>query len=589
MHLFSIISLAFSCAMLNIPGAEPPALGRIDNFRLLDHLGKSHELHRQSDARAVVLFASGNGCPIARQSVPALKMLREQFADVPVVFWMLNANLQDSRADIIEESAGFEIDFPILKDETQFIARALGIQRTGEVIAINTTDWTVFYRGAIDDRLGYGVQKQQATREFLKEALEAFLAGEKVEPPRTEVKGCLIHFPGIASLESDSQFYSREIAPIIQKNCVPCHRPDNIAPFSFSSYQRVKGWSEMIKEVVLTQRMPPWHADPHYGQFANDRSLAPEEIRKLLAWIDAGAPRGNGPDPLTSAALPEQADGALGKPDVLIPLPREIHLPETGVIPYRYVEVPSPLEEDAWLRAAVVQPGNKSVLHHCLVFVRYPNELAHLQPRNQGGIDGYFTGYVPGMAPVPFPDGTGKFLPKGSTFVFQLHYNTTGRPEVDRTELALYLLPGQPEMELQTRAAAHTELRIPPGARDHEVQAEFVFKQDALLYDLSPHMHYRGSRFSYEAIYPDGRTEMLLSVPAFDFNWQTLYRLAEPKRLPAGTRLLCRGAFDNSSQNPANPDPAQWVRFGEQTYEEMFIGYFNYTDAPPPPKGGGDD
>ncbi len=552
----------------------------VDNFRLLDHQGKSHELYRQAQAPVVVLIVGGNGCPIVRQSIGTIKALRDRFAEQKFVFWFLNANSQDDQVSIAAEAKEFGIEFPILMDAAQLVARSLKITRTAEAIAISTKDWKIFYRGAIDDRLGYATQKVKTTQPFLVDALENFLAGKKISPAATKVKGCAISFAAIVPADGKTISYTKEIAPILQKNCVVCHSAGNIGPFAMSSYEKVKGWSSMIREVFLEQRMPPWHADPQHGKFVNDRSLSTEQIKTLMAWIEQGSPRGNGPDPLATEAPPAVPDWPLGKPDYLVSMPKEVQLPATGVFPYRYVMVESPIPEDAWLRAAVVKAGNRKVLHHCLVFVKYPKTAGRPQTDDRGGLAGFFAAFLPGTEEVTFPEGTGKFLPKGTKIIFQLHYSATGKVETDLTEMGLYLCKTKPQTELHTRSAVKTVLDIPPGDRDHEVDAQFTFARDSTLYSLSPHMHVRGSRVKYEAFYPDGKREVLLSVPNYDFNWQTLYRLAEPKRMPAGTKLVCSGAFDNSPQNPANPDPTKLVHFGEQTFDEMFIGYFNYAELP---------
>ena len=552
----------------------------VDNFRLLDHEGKSHELYRQTQAPVVVLFVAGTGCPIVRQSISTIKALRERFADRKVVFWLFNPNSQDDQSSIAEEAREFGIDLPILMDNTQMVARSLKVTRTAEAIAINTKDWKIFYRGAMDDRLGYGTQKAKPPKTFLADALENFLAGKKVSPNRTPVKGCAISYVSVKPAEGKTVSYVMEVAPILQKNCVVCHSPGNIGPFAMSNYEKVKGWSSMIREVLLEQRMPPWHADPHHGKFANDRSLTPEQVQTLLTWIDQDKPRGTGADPLVAQPPPEVADWPLGKPDYIVSMPKEVEIPATGIFPYRYVVVDSPINEDVWLRAAIVKAGNRKVLHHCLVFLYYPKTSELPQPDYKGGVDGFFTSFLPGTEGLTYPEGTGKFLPKGSRFIFQLHYNATGKEEKDRSEIGLYLFKTKPPMELQTRAASKRKLDIPPGDPNYEVEGQFAFKRDSMLYEMSPHMHFRGSRVKYEAVYPDGKREVLLSVPHYDFNWQTVYRLAEPKRMPAGTKLICTGAFDNSPQNPANPDSTKLVHFGEQTFDEMFIGYLNYAEMP---------
>jgi hypothetical protein len=272
----------------------------------------------------------------------------------------------------------------------------------------------------------------------------------------------------------------------------------------------------------------------------------------------------------------------LGKPDFIVKWPKAQEVAATGVFDYRYIPVRSPIPTNAWLRAAVVRPGNRKVVHHILVLVATAQELqsGRLRQGQGGGLTGYFSAYVPGYEAVPFPAGSGKYLPAGSMLVFQVHYTATGKAETDASEIGLYVAKEKPATELFTRSAFNVKFEIPPGTQEQETQAEYRFTKDAILYDMSPHMHLRGSWFTYEAVYPDGKKEILLSVPHYDFKWQHLYRLVQPKRLPAGTRLVCRGAHDNSSLNPDNPDATQTVRFGDQTFNEMFIGYFNYTDAP---------
>lgn len=562
------------------PLANPVATSNMDavpNFRLLDHTGVSHELYRQRHLRVVVLFVGGNGCPIVRHSVPELKQLREQFAARGVGFALLNVNAQDDRAEVVEEARAFGIDFPILLDPAQGVARALSISRTAEAIAIDTATWRIIYRGALDDRLAYGQQKPVANRRFLAETLAAFLDGKPVPQTSTEFKGCAVTFADALAKSSPPVDYARAVAPLIVSHCVNCHSRGNVAPFAFSSYEKVRGHSATIREVLLEDRMPPWHADPQYSVFSNDRSLTPEPKRTLLAWIEQGAPRGEGVDPLPTAQPAPAPDWPLGRPDAIIAMPEAAKIPATGLVPYQVYTVKSSLPEDAWVRGVVIRAGNAKVVHHCLVFINYPEALKHLEPRQEQGTAGFFAGFVPGTEPVMFPAGTAKFLPKGAEFVFQMHYTTTGKEETDRTEMGLYLAAGKPSAELITGAATTQEFEIPPGTRAHPVRAEFQFEHDSLLYEFSPHLHLRGANFTYTAKYPDGRSELLLNVPNYDFNWQTLYRLKAPKRMPAGTRLLCTGTFDNSADNPANPDPTATVRFGEQTTDEMFIGYFNYA------------
>ncbi|MFA6242192.1 MAG: redoxin family protein [Candidatus Hydrogenedentales bacterium] len=580
-HLLSFAAIVCVSFMTGAAAAEQaaspaPLPTTARNFRLDDHLGKSHELYRDREAKAVVLFFAGNGCPIVRKSVPAFKEIRDEYAPKGVVFLMINGNPNDDRASVAKEAQEFGIDMPILLDSAQLVTKTLGVSRTAECLVVDTKNWGIAYRGALDDRLDYGAEKPKAGHPWLKSALDSVLAGIPVETPQTETKGCVIDIqpdPGNIS-------YSKHIAPILKSKCVRCHTEGEIAPFSMDSYDDVGGRKRMMREVLMTRRMPPWHADPHFGEFANDQSLTQSELRTLVAWLDADAPRGEGKDPLLAAPKPRLSEWPMGEPDLVLAMPQEMQIPASGVVEYQYFEVKYTGSEDIYVRAADVLPGNRQVLHHVLVFIKYPERLSAQQPEFEGGLEGYFAGYVPGQAPVEFPKGTAKFVPAGSEFIFQVHYSPTGKPETDLSKLGLYLYKGKNPQELMTRAAYNTEFAIPPNDPAFATTASHRILKDSWLYELAPHMHYRGKDFDYVAQYPDGTSEMLLSVPKYDFNWQTLYRFKKPVMLPAGTRIVCTGAFDNSAANPSNPDPSVWVGFGEQTFEEMFIGYMGYSYVP---------
>ena len=422
-------------------GKAPAVPFKVPDFRLLDHTGASHQLSRYADAQAVVLVYGGNGCPIVRQSVPALNALRDTYTPRGVLFAMVNANSQDGREDILREAEEFAINMPILLDTGQSLTRVFGVDRTATALVILPETREVVFRGAINDRFGYGTAKPEASHHWLRDAIEAVLAGRIPNPAETDARGCVITLETVP--EPTEISYARDIAPIIQNRCVTCHSEGSIGPFAFNRHKTVQGWRGMMREVILTKRMPPWHADPVYGEFANDAALTPDEERTLLAWLDAGAPRGDGPDPLPRTPPPAE-EWPLGEPDIVVPLPREIRIPAEGNVEYLYIPVDSGLTEDVWVRAATVVPGNRRVLHHCLVFVKYPNELVVEQPEYRGGLDGYFAGYVPGAEYAPYPEGTGKFIPKGARLVFQLHYTPTGRPKPTNTKLGLYLHASKP-------------------------------------------------------------------------------------------------------------------------------------------------
>jgi hypothetical protein len=327
--------------------------------------------------------------------------------------------------------------------------------------------------------------------------------------------------------------------------------------------------------------MPPWHADPAFGTFADNRSLTVAQKRTILRWIDAGAPRGAASDPLTTNPVPPGEAWPLGKPDVVLDLPVQ-EIPATGTLEYRYIPIPAPVTRDTWVRAVHLAPSNPAAMHHAALFVEYPAVWQHEQPHWHDGAGGYFGAYAPGLQPQPFPPDSGGFLPAGATLMFQLHYTASGQATTDHPRVALYFHREPPALEARVVAAANTEFVIPPNVDDHPVETTYTFDKAVTLHGLLPHMHHRGKRARFEALYPDGTREVLLSVPRYDFNWQTMYMLQTPKPIAAGTKIFLTGAFDNSSRNPVNPDPSKEVRWGPQSWDEMFLGYMMYT-APKSP------
>ena len=569
--------------------------GEVLNFSLLDYKGKHYEL-RRTDAKVVVLYFTSFACTEARQNLSKLRALRSQFGTNGVVIWMVNsATHQDPDDKIIEmlvrsrrsslvpevalddpEALRLEVlksvagSLPVLRDEKQIVARSLGVTHIGEAIAIDLLTSSIIYWGAIDDAVA-GEKAKPKTR-YVANALSEFLGGKPVTRAKTPVEGCELVY--LKPTPAQPISYAAEIAPLLQKNCVNCHSPGRIGPFAMSSYEKVKKWSAMIEEVILDRRMPPWHADPHYGKFVNDRTLSTRETDALLGWIRQGCPRGEGNDPLATPAPPTEI-WALGKPDFVVSLPKEQKIPATGTLNYRYLDSDFEMPRDAWVRAAVCRADNAKVVHHIIVRVRYPEGYENA-PR-----EAYlFTSWVPGLTQAEFPEGTGMFLPKGARFNFEVHYTTMGEPQTDQSELGLYLAKEPPARRLEVRASETREFDIPPGEPDARHFSHYCFKNETMIYDLSPHMHLRGSWFKFQLLYPDGRKETLLSVPQYDFNWQTGYRLAVPKRVPAGTWMLCTGGHDNSKKNPNNPDPAKRIKWGLQSWDEMFMGFMTVADVP---------
>lgn len=524
----------------------------VDNFRLTDHKGASHEFYYLSDMKAVVIMTQGNSCPAATMDAKKLQELRERYATQDVEFLLLNPNLTDSREAIVKTTAGANIALPVLIDETQLISEALGVTRNGETLVIDPRGWKVAYHGDVS-----GVAA----------AIDSLRAGAAVSSPTSSVAGCPIAMPERDRRNAHAQIsYEKTIVPMLEEKCVACHREGGIGPWQMSSYEMVRGFAPMIREVVRTQRMPPWHADPHYSTFSNDRGLTNEQAKTLVHWIEAGAPRGAGADPL-KAQQRDWPAWPLGKPDLIIETPA-FTTPATGVIPYQMVQVKNPLDHDVWIRAIDYLPGQRAVLHHI---------IASAGGERRGATSLY--NYVPGAEPLEIPKDNGILLKAGTTIHFQMHFTPNGQELTDVTKLGLYFMKEPPKYNFRSMIFAQPRLKIPANTKVHTETAERVFDQDAVIFSLHPHAHFRGKSASFLAKYPDGREEMLLNVPNYDFNWQSTYDLVEPLTVPAGTKVIYTQVFDNSAQNKANPDPNRTVTWGEQTWDEMVFGVIRYRNV----------
>lgn len=551
------------------------ASSEVPNFNLLDVAGHNHEM-RRAEGKALVLFFTGVGCPIARKSAPKLRELRDQFGRTNLSFWIINTYAEDSTKDIRKEFQELELwDFPYLRDPKQGVALSLGVQRTAEVVAIGLEDARVFYQGAIDDQFSEGAEKPKPGETYLADALREFLAGKPISRASTPSRGCRLSFAKVAD-EGVAPSYSRQVAPILRQHCSGCHRDGGIGPWALDSYGRAKNYSRMMEEVLLTRRMPPWDPDPDFGHFSNAQVLTREETQTLIQWVKAGTPRDDGPDPLAEP-LPPLPEWAMGKPDLVLRLPEPEHIPATGVLEYRHIPLkPSPSEE-IWISGTDIRPGNRKVVHHVILYAKWPGA-----PDDGSGNGVFVCGWAPGTPPLRYPSGAAKRIPAGAEWNVEVHYTTCGSPQMDQSEIALYFAPGPQTREVTVRQAIEMDVNIPPGTDESRHVASYGFRKPATLYSLFPHMHYRGKWMRYELLLPNGKRETLLHVPRYDFKWQLGYVFEKPRHVPAGTWLLVTGAFDNSRSNPANPDASARVRFGLQSWDEMFIGFFDAADDPDP-------
>jgi peroxiredoxin len=573
--LLTLALFALAPALSLATDPEPSNLGRkVADFTLPDADGTAHALADLKTKKATVVLFLGTECPINNAYAPTLIDLHKRYDGQGVAFLGVNSNQQDTAAQIKAHATKHNLPFPVLKDDGNKIADAFEAVRTPEAFLLDA-DRKIVYRGRIDDRFGVGYQRPRATRQDLAVAIDELLAGKTVSTAVTSVEGCKISRVRAAKTDGTVTF-AKHVSRVIQNHCQECHRPGQIGPFSLMNYKQASAWAEMIKEVLQDGRMPPWFADPKHGTFKNTRILPKEDRETLLAWIDQGCPKGDDAD------LPKPREYAsewgIGKPDLVLDMGDTFKVPAKspkGGVPYKYFVVPTDFKEDVWIQAAEARPGNPAVVHHIIVYV-FPK--GGQRPNTEDGVgNGWLTAFAPGSPPAMFPEGTAKKIPKGANLVFQMHYTPNGVEQTDRSSVGLVFSKAPPKLEMRTRSINQRRLAIPPGEANYKSVAVATFSKEITVYDVMPHMHLRGKSFEYKVIYPDGKSEILLSVPRFDFGWQDIYRLEKPLTLPPGSRIECTAYFDNSEKNKSNPDPTQTVRWGDQTWEEMMIGFVDYT------------
>jgi hypothetical protein len=385
--------------------------------------------------------------------------------------------------------------------------------------------------------------------------------------------------------------YTRDVAPILEKNCQGCHRPGEAAPFSLLTYQQARPWAKAMKEAVRLKKMPPWFADPHYGKFSNDRSLAPKDVDIIAAWADAGAPEGDPKD--LPAPLSFVEGWSIPKPDVVFQPPQAFEIPASGTIEYQKIIVPSGFTEDKWVQFAEARPGDRARIHHMILYVREPGShwlkdakpgvfFIAPKPAADENVDtaalpsDFLVGYAPGQPPEIMPPGQAKLIKAGSDLVLEIHYTTNGAAATDHgSKFGLVFARVAPKERVLTLSATNGTFKIPPGDPNYKVDSEFQLGTTVKLAGLHPHMHGRGKDFEYRIVYPNGETQTLLRVPRYNWHWQLWYNLAEPIVLPKGAKIECTAHFDNSPNNPDNADPTKEVSWGDQSWDEMMVGFFN--------------
>jgi hypothetical protein len=488
-----------------------------------------------------------------------------------VKFVGIDANSQDSPQEVAAYAGEYDLPFAVVTDPNNKTADAFGAVRTPEVFLLDAKR-VIRYHGRIDDQRAVGVQKPQPTRHDLAVAIDELLAGKPVSQSELPAVGCFIG--RVTRPEGDQVTYSRDVAKILQARCVECHRSGEIAPFALTSYEEAAAWGETIREVVEQMRMPPWFASPEHGEFSNEARLSNDEKQTIAAWVAAGCPRGNPADEPPPRTFLEGWN--IPQPDLVLKMSdKPFKVPADGVVDYKHFTIDPGFTEDKWVTASEVRPGNPAVVHHVLVFLKPPGEQYEVL---RGSL---LAAYAPGSPPRQAKAGMAKRIPAGSKIVLQVHYTPNGKPQEDTSVLGLKFCDAKDvDQRIESGWAVNFLFTIPAGDSNYQINSQHRFDEDRILLSLTPHMHMRGKSFRYEAVYPDHRREVLLEVPRWDFNWQLDYELAEPKLMPKGTVLRCEAHYDNSTSNPSNPDPTKSVRFGEQTWDEMMIGWFTSATLP---------
>ena len=566
------------------PLDDPSRVGtKIARFELKDYLGTEHSLDEFRDHKVLVLVFLGTECPLTKLYGPRLAELSKEFAPRGVPFVGINSNRHDSLAEIAHYARVNGIEFPILKDPGNKIADQLGAKRTPEVFVLDE-DRVVRYWGRIDDQFGVGYARAKVTRRHLVEAIEELLTDKPVSAPAVKPVGCFIG--RVPRRDAKGQItYSNQIARILQRRCVQCHRTGEIAPFPLTSYDELAGWAETIREVLEDGRMPPWHASSEHGKFANDAQMPEAEKRLVYQWVENGIPEGDRKDLPKPVEFPE--GWRIPKPDVVFTMPEPFTVPAKGVVEYQYFTIDPGFEENKWVRASQMRPGNPAVVHHAVLYAQPPGSPP---VASRGGVGSeMIAAFAPGAPPIMFGDGFARLVPAGSKLVFQMHYTPTGTEQTDRSMAGLVFPdPEKVKRTVRSAFALNYKFLIPPRADNHRVEATYEFQENTLLHWLMPHMHFRGKSFRFDVIDPDGKRKVLLDVPRYDFYWQNIYTFTKPILISERSRLHCVAYFDNSEKNLANPNRNVPVRFGLQSWDEMMVGYFDFSPAdqdltlPPP-------
>ncbi len=578
---FLILSAAVVTAADSITEAPKPlaprdgGIGRyVEDATFTDASGKPGRLSDFAKSPYLVVALTNSTCPLSKKFAPTLAKLEKDYTAKGFAFLFANATKGD------RPNHAFQSRYAV---DAEALARALGATKTTDVVVLDSAR-TVVYRGAVDDQYGLGYSLPAPKHEYLKDALNALLAGKTPAIAATTAPGCPLD---LEPAKPATVTFSNRISRIVQANCQSCHRKDGVGPFALESYDDVVAQKGSLRQVLENGTMPPWFAAPpkagEHSHFLNDRSLSAADKADFLAWLKGDLAKGSDADAPKPIAWP--TEWQIGKPDAVFQMTKAVSVPATGTMPYQNVTIETNLDEDKWVEAYEIKPSAKAAVHHVLVHVipkaglgRFLPGRAAVNPNVSDEREGYFAAYVPGNDHLVFEPGYARKLPKGATLRFQMHYTPFGEAVDDRTTIAFRFAKQPPKHIVKVGAVMQPGIRIPPGDGNHKEVANLKVPMEISVRGLMPHMHVRGKACRYELISPDGKTTtLLMDIPRYDFNWQLRYQFAEPVTVPKGSTLRFTVWYDNSDKNPANPDPKKLVKWGPQTFDEMHLGYVEYV------------
>jgi peroxiredoxin len=576
-------SLALLALVVLTAAARPDDQSGPD-FTLPELSGKTLTLSSLKGRKGVVLVFAGIECPRSTAAEARLGDLAKKYGAQDVAFYVINSNWSESVEAIEERVKRVSFPIPVLKDARNTVADLYKVDVQPTAIVLDGA-LQIRYRGLIDDHKTEELVKHH----YLRDALEALIAGKTPETTETKAVGCAIQKVGAGSVASSGVTYATHVARILNDNCVTCHRQGQVAPFSLETYEKAKAWSYEISSSAQQRSMPPWKPVTNHGAYYNERRLSDDDIALLQKWHAGGAPLGDPKETPPARSFPDS--WALGKPDAVLKAEGGFELKAKGRDEYRCYVIQNPFDEDKWVTGIEYRPGNPRSVHHIIGYLDQSGQsekkdAADPLPgyRSDGSGPGFLpsgslSGWAPGNQPRMLLDGVSRRLRKGERLVLETHYHKTGRVEKDEgAQVALYFAKEPVKRQLRVATVINTLVNIPAGAEDHKMTALWIVPQDIHAYDVMPHMHLIGRTVSMTATFPDGTSRDLVVIKDWDFNWQETYQFKEAIKLPRGTRVKLEARYDNSAKNPNNPsNPPKNVRWGEQTTDEMCVGFVAFT------------